>query len=74
MIDRLVHHAEDVALKGDSYRPQKTATSAAPTSRNHRRITTNRPVPGVRSDAVRVSFQVPLTQGRFGQRVGATSA
>ena len=28
MIDRLVHHAEVIALKGDSYR-LKTATSAA---------------------------------------------
>ena len=29
MIDRLVHHAGVIALKDDSYRIKKTATSAA---------------------------------------------
>ena len=52
MIDRLVHHAEVVALKGDSYR-LKTATSAA-----------SQPPHQTNNDPKLVNFQLPST-GQF---------
>ena len=38
MIDRLVHHAEVIALKGDSYRLKDRDLGRVPAAGNHRRM------------------------------------
>jgi DNA replication protein DnaC len=41
MIDRLVHHAEVVALKGDSYLAQRPRPRPRPRQHHNRRLTIN---------------------------------
>ena len=63
MIDRLVHHAEVIALKGDSYRLKDRDLGRVPTAQ-HRRLKTNQPPGGQLSTAARGSnFRVPLICG-----------
>ena len=65
MIDRLVHHAEVIALKGDSYRLKEPRPRPRPRGRRNRRLRTNRPCRGQFSDRrQRVKIRAPLTGDR----------
>ena len=63
MIDRLVHHAEVIALKGDSYRLKDRDLGRVPAA-DHRRLTINNQAGGQFSTAARGSkFEPALTVG-----------
>jgi hypothetical protein len=68
MIDRLVHHAEVVSLKGDSYR-SKTETSAAsprpqPRTNDQQGVNFQLPIGGQFSIAVDITHELPGTHHR----------
>ena len=49
MIDRLIHHAEILSLKGDSYRLKDRDLGPRQTRRTHRRLTPSRHLANVNS-------------------------
>jgi len=59
MIDRLVHHADVVARKGDSYRPCNRDLGRIP--------------PADPTDTDLTNFQLPLTVGALGTLANSTN-
>jgi DNA replication protein DnaC len=64
MIDRLVHHAEVISLKGDSYRIKDRDLGRVPPSRP----TTNEPSWSIFTCRQLISFRLPLTPRRSTRR------
>ena len=64
MIDRLVHHAEVVALKGRQLPPQRPRPRPRPGGQHHRRLTTDHAARGSTFNRrQRVNFRAALTHG-----------